>query len=113
MMMIALLSGEADLNFQGAVAALPIMRLGKVRALAVTSLKRSPAAPDVPTMDSFYPGLETVNWFALFAPAGTATGVTAKLSTAVRKELKSPEIESFLTREGLEAVGSTPAEVNT
>ena len=112
MMMTALLAGEVDFNFQGAVAAVPFMRLGKVRALAVTSVKRSPVAPQLPTMESFYKGFDTVNWFALFVPAGVPATVTSKLTTAVRKETQTPLFESYLAREGLEAFDRTPAELS-
>ena len=67
----AVLTGEVDFNFQGAVPSLPAMRSGKVRGLAVTTAKRSAAAPDLPTVASSLPGFESVNWFALYAPAGT------------------------------------------
>ena len=112
LMMTALLAGEVDFNFQGAVAAVPFMRLGKVRALAVKSVKRSPVAPELPTMESFYKGFDTVNWFALFVPAGVPAAVVSKLTSAVRKEHKTPQFESYLTREGLEAFDRTPAELS-
>jgi len=107
----ALLSGELDFYFQGAIASLANMRVGKVRALAVTSRKRSSAAPEVPTLDSFYPGYESANWFSLFAPAGTPAAVVGKLSAEVRKALKSPDVLEMLSSEGVEPVGSTPAEL--
>jgi tripartite-type tricarboxylate transporter receptor subunit TctC len=107
----ALLSGELDFYFQGAIAALANMRSGRVRALAVTSRSRSTAAPEVPTLHSYYPGYESVNWFSLFAPTGTPPAIISKVSAEVRKALKTPEVLEMLSREGVESVGSTPAEL--
>ena len=75
----ALIGGETDFCFSGAVTALPHVRSGKVRGLAVTSLKRAAAAPDLPTLDSIYPGYDSANWYALFAPAGTPPAIIARL----------------------------------
>ena len=109
----AVLSGEVDFNFQGAVTSLPAIRAGKVRGLAVTTAKRSAAAPDLPTVASFLPGFESVNWFALFAPAGTPAVIMNKLSAETAKALKAPEIRELLLREGIEAIGSTAPELGT
>ena len=108
---MALLSGELDFYFQGAIAALANMRTGKVNAIAVTSRKRSVAAPEIPTLDSFYPGYESANWFSLFAPSGTSSFAISKISEEVRKALKLPEIIRVLAKEGVEPVGSTPDEL--
>ena len=109
----AVLSGEVDFNFQGAVAALPAIRAGKVRGLAVTTARRSAAAPDLPTVASFLPGFEAVNWFALFAPAGTPAAIVNKLSAETAKALKATEIRELLMREGIEPLGSTGPELGT
>ena len=108
---IALVSGEVALTFTGAVTALPPVRAKQVRALAVTSLKRSPLLPDVPTMDSFYPGFESANWYAMFVPAGTPTAVITRINSEMVKALKSREMLDFMAREGAEPVGSTPQEL--
>jgi tripartite-type tricarboxylate transporter receptor subunit TctC len=110
--LVALWTGDTEIDFQGAMSSLASIRAGKVRALAVCSLTRMSAAPEIPTMDSFYPGFESVNWFALFAPAGTPGGITAKISAEVRRTLKNPEVADVLAREGVELVGSTPAELD-
>lgn len=109
----AVLSGEVDFNFQGAVVSLPAMRAGKVRGLAVTTTKRSPAAPDVPTVASFVPGFESVNWFALFAPAATPSPVVTKLNAEIVKAMRAPEVRELLSREGIEPIGSTAPELVT
>lgn len=108
---IALMSGELDFYFQGAIAALANMRAGKVRALAVTSRKPTAAAPEIPTLHSFYPGFESVNWFALFGPAGTPPSVVNRLGGEARRAIRTPEISEMMLREAVDPVGSTPAEL--
>src|SRR5687767_12908005 len=85
--MTALISGEVDFTYTGVVTALPHVRNNHVRPLAVTSLKRSSVVPDVPTMDSVYPGYESANWYAMFAPAGTPEAIVNKLSAEMAKAL--------------------------
>jgi tripartite-type tricarboxylate transporter receptor subunit TctC len=109
----ALMSGEVDFTFTGAVTALPPVRAGRVRALAVTSRKSSSLLPEVPTMDSIYPGFESANWYALFVPAGTPGAVVNRLNGEMLKALKSREMLEFMAREGAEPVGSTPQELGT
>ncbi len=107
----ALIGGETDFSFSGAVTALPHVRSGKVRALAVTSSKRTAVAPNLPTMDSFFPGYDSANWYAMFAPAGTPAAIISKLHAETATALKAPEIRDFITSEGAELVGGTPAEL--
>lgn len=107
----AVLSGEVDLNFQGAIAALPHIRSGKVRALAVTTAKKSSAAPELPTMNTFFPDYESANWFAVFAPGGTPAAVIAKINAESVKALKSTEVRELLRKEGIEPVGNTSQEM--
>ena len=107
----ALIGGETDLCFSGAVTALPHVRSGKVRGLAVTSIKRAASAPDLPTLDSFYPGYDSANWYALFAPAGTPAAIINRLHSETVSALKAPEIRDFMTGEGAELVGGAPAEL--
>ncbi|MEQ1776634.1 MAG: tripartite tricarboxylate transporter substrate binding protein [Burkholderiales bacterium] len=107
----ALIGGETDFTFSGAVTALPHVRSGKVRALAVTSVKRSSAAPDLPTLDSLYPGFDSANWYAMFVPAGTPPAIISKLHGETINTLKAPEVRDFMTGEGAELVGGSPAEL--
>ena len=80
--------------------------------LGVTSPKRSPAAPDIPTLsEAGLPGFEAVSWFALFAAPGTPKPVADKLSTQVAEVLKLPDVAKKLSDLGLEPVGSTPDEL--
>ena len=106
------LGGRVTMMFDNMPSSLPLVREGKLRALGVTSLKRSPAAPEIPTIaEQGLPGFEAVSWFALFAPAGTPRPVVDKLQQEVKKILALPEIGKRLAEAGLEAVGSTPEEL--
>ena len=81
-------------------------------ALGVTSPKRSPAAPDIPTLsEAGLPGFEAVSWFALFAAPGTPKAVADKLAVQVAEVLKQPDVAKKLSDLGLEPVGSTPDEL--
>jgi tripartite-type tricarboxylate transporter receptor subunit TctC len=106
----ALISGEVDFIFAGAVQALPLVRSGRARVLAVTSTKPSPAVPGVPTLDSIYPGFSSANWYGMFAPAGTPDAIIAKLSSEIASATSTPEIREFIVREGAEPVGSSASE---
>lgn len=105
---IALMSGEVDFSFAGAISMIPHLRSGKVKALAVTSPAPSRLAPELPTLASLYPGFESVNWYAIFAPAATPPAIIGKLSTEIIAAVKSPEMRDFMHKEGADAVGSTP-----
>ena len=107
----ALMGGEIDCAFSGAVTALPHLRSGRVRALAVTSIKRTAAAPEVPTLDSIYPGFDSANWYAMLVPAATPAAIVNRLHAETMSALKAPEIRDFITGEGAELVGSAPAEL--
>jgi len=107
---IALISGEMDFSFAGSVSALPHVRSGRIRALAVTTPQPSPAVPGVPALASFIPGFEAANWYALFAPAATPAAILNKLSAEVAVALKAPEIRDFMLKEAADPAGGTPAE---
>src|SRR4029077_7405643 len=109
--MTAMLGGEVDFQFATALAAQPHVKSGKVKALAVTTLKKSSAFPDLPTMASIYPGFESDNWYAMFIPAGTPREVVAKLNAEILKAIKAQDVRDFMTREGADPVGSTPEEL--
>jgi tripartite-type tricarboxylate transporter receptor subunit TctC len=109
-----LLGGRVTMMFDNMPSSLPLVREGKLRALGVTSAKRSPAAPDIPTLaESGLPGFEAVSWFAMFAPANTPAPVVDKLQAEISKILKSPEVSKKLLDLGLEPSGSTAAELAT
>jgi tripartite-type tricarboxylate transporter receptor subunit TctC len=104
-----LLGGHVDLVYNGLTSALPFIKSGKLRALAVTSLNRSGALPDVPTLDEAgLKGFQAVAWNGLTAPARTPQAVVAKVNADVMKIMKSPELAERLKAEGSDPVGSTP-----
>ena len=107
--MTDLLGGQVQLMFDNMPSALPQVKAGKLRALAVTSPKRSSALPDVPTMDEEgLKGFDATSWFGLLAPAGTPKDIIAKLNAAAVKALATPEMRERLASQGAEAVGNTP-----
>ena len=106
-----LLAGRVTMSFANIVNVLPLAREGKLRPLAITSIKRSPLAPDLPTMaESGFPGFEAVPWFGLLAPMGTPKDVLEKLHGETVKALAMPEVRRKFDELGLEPVGNTPAE---
>jgi tripartite-type tricarboxylate transporter receptor subunit TctC len=107
----SVLAGETDLFFAGMPPAMPFIRSGKVKALAVTSAKRSIAAPEVPTVQQAgMQGFEADNWHALYAARGTPAPIVNKLNSELQRILSSPDVkEQFLTH-GAEAWLSTPLE---
>lgn len=108
---MALITGETDFVFTPALVAVPHFKSGRVRPLAVTSLKGSRSFPDLPTMDSIYRGFEIENWYAIFVPAGTPREIVTKLNAEMVKALKSSDLREFIAKEGGEPVGSTPEEL--
>lgn len=106
-----LLSGEVQVMFSSAVAMLPQVKAGRLRAIAMTGSKRSAAIPDVPTVaESGLKGYETGSWYGVVAPAGTPRHAIDKLSAEIIRITKSPQITNKLVEEAVIPVGSTPAE---
>ena len=107
----ALLGGQVQLMFSTTVAALPQVRAGKLRALAVTSSKRSPSAPEIPTIaESGVPGYDHSAWNGLFAPAKTPRAIISRLNREVVQILHSPDVKAIFLKEGAEPVGNKPEE---
>ncbi|HZW74356.1 MAG TPA: tripartite tricarboxylate transporter substrate-binding protein, partial [Caldimonas sp.] len=107
-----LIGGRVTMMFDNMPSSLPLVKEGKLRALGVTSLTRSPAAPEIPTIaEQGLPGFEAVSWFALFAPAATPRPVVDRLQAEVKKILFAPDIAKRLAELGLDPVGSTPDEL--
>ena len=97
--------------FSSLAGALPLVREGRLRALAVTSLKRSPALPDVPTIDeSGVRGFEVTPWGGLLAPAGTPAVIVRKLHLDTVKALAQPDLRVRFAELGLETIGNSPDE---
>jgi tripartite-type tricarboxylate transporter receptor subunit TctC len=108
-----LLAGRVTMSFANIVNVVPLVREGKLRAFAVTSLKRSAVAPELPTMaESGYPGFEAVPWFGLMAPAGTSPAIIDKLHRETVAALAPPDVRRKLTELGLDVVGNSPAELS-
>lgn len=107
----AMLSGETDFRFSSALAVNQHVRAGKVRPLAVTTMKKSSVLPDLPTLDSLYPGFDCDNWYAMFVPAGTPKEIVGRLNAEVLKALNSQDMRDFITKDGAEPVGSSPEEL--
>ncbi|MCO5099991.1 MAG: tripartite tricarboxylate transporter substrate binding protein [Burkholderiaceae bacterium] len=106
------LAGQVGLSFIVAGNGIRHAQAGKLVALAVTSPKRSPIAPDVPTIaESGYPEFEIVNWYAILAPAGTPAAVVERLNREIAKVLKEPQVVERFEAAGLEPTTGTPAEL--
>ena len=106
-----LLGGRITMMFSPIGIALPMVREGKLRALAVTSLRRSSAAPELPTIaESGYPGFEVTLWYGLLAPAGTPAAIVRKLHLETVKALALPDLRAKLSSLGVEGIGNSPDE---
>ena len=109
--MIDLLGGHLSLGFDAVMTTLPYAQSGKLRTLAVSSLKRSIVAPQIPTMaESGYPGYEAILWFGLFAPAGRPPEIVRKVHEDTVRGLAVPRMRELLASQGLEIVASSPAD---
>ena len=105
------MSGIVPVGIQNAGAAMPFVRDGRIRGLAVTALKRSPNAPDLPTVvEAGFPGFEATSWFALLAPKGTPKAILEKVRAEALKVLADPEMVKKFAVMGLDPVGSTGEE---
>jgi tripartite-type tricarboxylate transporter receptor subunit TctC len=109
--MADLMSGVVQVGIQNAGAAMPLVRDGRVRGIAVTSLKRTPSAPDLPTLaEQGFPGFEATSWFALLGPANLPRPIVDKVRAESLKVLADKEMEKKFSAMGLDLVGSTPEE---
>jgi tripartite-type tricarboxylate transporter receptor subunit TctC len=106
-----LMGGSIQLMFDNMPSALPMAREGKIRAIAVTTAKRSNAAPEIPTVGETVPGFEATTWFAMFAPANTPRPVIDRLQSEVQRVYRLPEVQERLKTLGLEAILSSPEEL--
>jgi tripartite-type tricarboxylate transporter receptor subunit TctC len=106
-----LLAGRLSMSFSNISNVLPLVREGKLKGFAVSSARRSGAAPDLPTMiEMGYPGFDAVPWFGLMAPAGTPTAITDKIYAETMRVLGQPEVRKQLADLGIDVIGGTPAE---
>jgi tripartite-type tricarboxylate transporter receptor subunit TctC len=108
-----MMGGQVHMMFDIITTSLPLIRSGKLKALAVTSAKRSSLAPELPTMiEAGLPGFETTGWYMMLAPAGMPKDVMATLNAEVNKAIKDPEVGQKLGSQGVEWVGGTPAQAD-
>ena len=106
-----LIGGQIQLMFDNMPSALPLAKEGKIRALAQTTAKRSPAAPDVPTVAETVPGFEATTWFAMFAPAGTPRDVVMRINAEMQRVFKLPDVMDKLKALGLEPQVGSPEDL--
>jgi tripartite-type tricarboxylate transporter receptor subunit TctC len=105
---VGLISGQITCMFGNAIPSVPLIRSGRLKALAVTGLQRNPALPDVPTLADTLPGFEAVSWYGVSVQGGTPKDVIAKLNQDLNRILASSDMRSRLATEGAEAGGGTP-----
>lgn len=104
-----LMSGQIQLLADPILSSLPLARAGRIKALAITSLKRQPSAPEIPTVEeSGMPGFAFVSWYGLWGPKNLPADIAAKLQSSVAAILAEPDVKERLTTLGFEAIGSTP-----
>jgi tripartite-type tricarboxylate transporter receptor subunit TctC len=110
--MTALMSGEVALVFDPVLTSLPQVKAGRIRALAVTTAKRSSLLPEVPTVaEAGLPGYEAGNWFGIFAPAGTPQAVVDRLNGAINAAMTSPQMKERLQSQGADPLSGTPQQL--
>lgn len=105
-----LVAGQLDVLFDSLPTGMPHVRDGRLRALAVTTLKRTPLAPDLPPVADTLPGFESNTWFGLYGPKGLPAEVVNRVNTTANQALSDPEVRAKLTTLGIEPVTSTPAQ---
>lgn len=108
---IALIAGEIQVGFNTAPVAVPQIKGGKIRALAVTSAKRNPALPDVPSVaEAGVPGYDMILWYGAVAPAGTPPVAVNRLNAEINKAIKQPDVQQRLASLGADPLGGSAAE---
>ncbi len=107
---VDLLAGQVSLMFNNMLSAMPLVKANKLRAVAVTSLKRSAAIPELPTIAETVKGFEASGWYGAFAPAATPKDIIAKLNAEINKLMRLPDVAQRLAGDGVEAASMTPAE---
>jgi tripartite-type tricarboxylate transporter receptor subunit TctC len=108
-----LVSGRITMLFDNLSSSLPLIKAGEVQALGVTSLKRSPAAPEIPTLaEQGLPGFEAISWFSLMAPAQLPPSIQARLNRLTRQALTNPEVKTRLLAGGLDPAPGGPQDLS-
>jgi tripartite-type tricarboxylate transporter receptor subunit TctC len=108
-MLVDVMNGQLSFTFASALGAMPHVKNARLRAIAVTSAKRSSALPDLPTIaESGVPGYEFILWYGLIAPAGVPADIVGRLNAEIGKVLRDPDISAKLANQGVDAAPSTP-----
>jgi len=104
-----LVAGRVQMMFSNLLTATPHVKAGKLRAIAISTAKRSPQAPDLPTIaESGVPGYDLTPWYGIFAPAGTPRAIVMKLNREIDVILNAPELKERFRTQGVDLVTSTP-----
>ena len=106
----ALLSNEAQVLLTNMASVLPHVKSGRLKALGISSLKRSPLAPEIPAVAETVPGFEYATWYGMLAPAGTPGKIITRIQTDTARALKTPHLQERLAAQGLEIFGTSPPE---
>ncbi|WP_019575133.1 tripartite tricarboxylate transporter substrate-binding protein [Curvibacter lanceolatus] len=106
-----LVSGKLDVLFDSLPTGMPHVRDGRLRALGITTLKRSPLAPELPPIADVLPGYESTTWFGLYGPKGLPPELLQRINTAAGQTLADPEVKDKLQRMGIEAITGTPQQL--
>jgi len=109
-MMIDLVGGQVNVMFVSAPQAIPQVKAGRIKALAIGSSRRIPQLPDTPTVAETLPGFAAQSWVGMLVPAGTPVEIVARLNAEVKKALADPEVRGKVDAQGFDVVGSTPGE---
>jgi tripartite-type tricarboxylate transporter receptor subunit TctC len=109
--MAALISGEVNMMFNGISSALPHMKAGRLRALAISTAQRSALLPDLPAVAESGLRFETAGWYGLVAPARTPKSITSRLQSSLHKALNTPEMKGRLAGQAIDGVASTPEQL--
>ena len=108
---ISLLAGEIGANFPSVPTAIPYIKAGRLRALGVTTVRRTPALPDVPGIaEAGLPGYEATQWFGVLAPAATPRAIVERLHQEISRALRAPDVKGRLNADGADVIASTPEE---
>jgi tripartite-type tricarboxylate transporter receptor subunit TctC len=105
--LVDMIGGQVQMGFTATISAMPHVRSGKLKALGITSARRAQAFPDIPTIaEAGLPGFELINWYGVFAPAGTPHPVVALLHREIGRALVSAEVQAMFAKDGADATGS-------
>ncbi len=107
----AVANGDVNWIIGAAISALPLVKAGRMRAIAITTPQRSRLLPDLPTVAETVPGYEVVGWFGMFAPAGTPMALIERVSAETKRGLQRPDFARMVEAQGADIIGSTPAEL--